>query len=264
MAVKLTRQNSLYGYPNSQANQFPDPVVTGRAPTGYDQGVIGQQWVDNSNNAVYTLTSISGGSSVWSPAGGGSVVIEIDGDSGSATPANGVINIVGSSGNGVSFVASGDTVECQLDEVVASSFTALSGDVTIDAGDLEVTLGNITLGAGDMTLTNGTVFVNGIDGGISCDGSAGVGTGWITMNNGASIEVRSPGKLYASTASITGDEGSGAGETSFTNVTVAAAPGGGSLTIDSNSAGSGTNAGFLKAYVGTTVIYLPYFTDVAP
>lgn len=284
--MKRNRNNISYGLNQPLNNDAPEPVIANRAPTASDSAALGTIWCDKTTDTFYVLTSIVEGGSAWIAGGGGSVAVDaILGDSGEAKPVDGNIYLQGAAGNGVSFVASGDTVECALGALVADSLNATNGNIDIDAGDLlitegdiimtlgditvtegDVTLteGNLTLTDGDVTLTNGTVFVNGIDGGISCDGSAGGGSGWLTMNNGASIDVRSPGKLYASTVSVNGDVGSASGETSFTNVTVAASAGGGALTIDSNSAGSGTNAGFLKAYVGTTVIYIPYFTNVAP
>ena len=54
------------------------------------------------------------------------------------------------------------------------------------------------------------------------------------------------------------------GSTTFTNVTVANVPGGDKLTIDSQSANPGVNTGFIKIYVGTTPVYIPYFDNIAP
>lgn len=55
-----------------------------------------------------------------------------------------------------------------------------------------------------------------------------------------------------------------AAKTTFTNGTVANVAGGGTLSIDSQSANPGTQAGFIKIYVGTTTGYIPYFTDISP
>lgn len=59
----------------------------------------------------------------------------------------------------------------------------------------------------------------------------------------------------------TGDSGGTASQTALTNATNTT-QGAGSRTILSTGAGSGTNAGFIKIYVGTTTAYLPYFTTI--
>lgn len=60
------------------------------------------------------------------------------------------------------------------------------------------------------------------------------------------------------------DHGTGlSGKTMLTNV-VNTTQGAGALTMLSTNANSGTNAGFIKMYVGTTVVYIPYFTSIAP
>lgn len=68
MPVKRTRNNSLYGFPNPTSNQFPAPIVTNRAPTSYDQGEIGQEWINNLTNSAWILTSIGN----WESVTGGS------------------------------------------------------------------------------------------------------------------------------------------------------------------------------------------------
>lgn len=276
--MKRNRNNISYGLNQPLNNDAPEPVIANRAPTASDSAALGTIWCDKTTDTFYVLTSIVEGGSAWIAGGGGSVAVDaIVGDSGEAHPVDGNIYLQGASGNGVSFVASGDTVECALGALVADSLNATNGNVDIDAGDLiitegdilmtlgdiTVTEGNATLSEGDLTLTNGTIFINGIDGGMSITG-AGSGSGWITLSNAASIEVRDTGAVYAPKLAATDDIAGEVAQTSFTNVVVATTAGGGTLTIPSNSAGSGTTAGFLKAYVGTTVIYIPYFTDIAP
>jgi hypothetical protein len=39
--------------------------------------------------------------------------------------------------------------------------------------------------------------------------------------------------------------------------------GAGALTILSTNGNSGTNTGFIKMYVGTQVVYIPYWTTIA-
>lgn len=60
------------------------------------------------------------------------------------------------------------------------------------------------------------------------------------------------------------DHGTGlSGKTMLTNV-VNTTQGAGALTMLSTNGNSGTNAGFIKMCVGTTVVYIPYFTSIAP
>jgi hypothetical protein len=68
MPHKISRANSLYGFPNPTSNQFPAPIVTNRAPTSYDQGEIGQEWVDQLTNSAWVLTSVGN----WESIVGGS------------------------------------------------------------------------------------------------------------------------------------------------------------------------------------------------
>ena len=70
--------------------------------------------------------------------------------------------------------------------------------------------------------------------------------------------------VTARTLFADGDEGTGvASTTAITNV-VDTTLSSGDLSIKATSANPGNNAGFIKAYVGTQVVYIPYFTTIAP
>jgi hypothetical protein len=71
------------------------------------------------------------------------------------------------------------------------------------------------------------------------------------------------GRVEGTTITATGDLGGVALTTSFTDVTDVV-QGAGVLTILSSTANAGDNAGFLKFYVGATVVWVPYFTVIAP
>lgn len=90
----------------------------------------------------------------------------------------------------------------------------------------------------------------------------------IDQNGAVTINAPSAGNIcFVATGNMAsaGDNGAGTvGQTSITNATVANAAGGGKLTIDSQSANPGTQTGFIKVYIGTTVAYIPYFTNIAP
>jgi hypothetical protein len=61
----------------------------------------------------------------------------------------------------------------------------------------------------------------------------------------------------------TGDSGGVLSTTSLTNV-VNTTQGAGALTILSTNGNSGTNTGFIKMYVGTTAVFIPYYITIAP
>lgn len=82
MSVKVSRANSLYGYPSPQSNQFLDPIVTNRAPLTSDRGIPGQVWVDQTNNLAYMFNKNSAGLAQWIQivAGVGSATITAAGN----------------------------------------------------------------------------------------------------------------------------------------------------------------------------------------
>jgi hypothetical protein len=102
------------------------------------------------------------------------------------------------------------------------------------------------------------------------------GTVTITGNGSASPSLDVTGIIEATgsinatlfstgaAVSATGDIGGIGGTTTFTNGNVANVPGGGTLSINSQSANPGAQAGFIKIYVGATTAYIPYFTNIAP
>lgn len=106
--------------------------------------------------------------------------------------------------------------------LTVSGISTLTGNVTM-GGTLQVS-GNINTSTGNITAATGNVI--GI--GIAADGDAGGTTSLTTL----------------------------------TNVTAAVA-GNGALTILSSTGSTArTNAGFIKIYVGTTVAYIPYYTQI--
>ena len=60
------------------------------------------------------------------------------------------------------------------------------------------------------------------------------------------------------------DHGTGISSTTMLTNVVNTTQGAGALTLLSTNGNSGTNAGFIKMYVGTTAVYIPYFTSIAP
>jgi hypothetical protein len=108
----------------------------------------------------------------------------------------------------------------------AGDFATLNVTTTITAGtDITSTAGDIVADAGNIEAIAGSIVGQSIY-------SAGDLGGVVTTN-------------------------------AFTNV-VNTTQGAGALSIVSTTANSGTNTGFIKGYVGTTTVYIPYFSNIAP
>jgi hypothetical protein len=68
MAVNK-RLERAYGFGQGIYQLSPKPIVAQRAPTTADMAVIGTEWDDQVNNAVYFLVDIVGNSARWILAG---------------------------------------------------------------------------------------------------------------------------------------------------------------------------------------------------
>jgi len=151
--------------------------------------------------------------------------------------------------------------------ITAGGLTVTAGGLTVTAGGLTVTAGGLTVTAGDTTSVDTKGLKLGADQDISLihNGTNMVvtcGTGDVTVATGANIDVADD--VRCRTAFVDGDEGTGVASTvALTNVTNTSLSSG-VLSIKGTTANTGDNAGFIKVYVGTTVAYLPYFTDISP
>lgn len=112
-----------------------------------------------------------------------------------------------------------------------------AGVVNIGTGNAAHAVNISTSGTGLLSLGNATGNTN------------------ITGNVIVSSYVSTP-TLYAS-----GDLGGAALTSGFTNATVAAGGTGGFIIRASSGAGTTSSAGFLKFYVGSTAVYVPYWTQ---
>lgn len=141
-----------------------------------------------------------------------------------------------------------------------TSVTVNPGNITATAGNIVATAGTVTAGGG-LTVTAGGALIS--SGNLTLTtGSITAALGNITATAG-SLQATA-GRVIGVGLEVTGDFGSGfASTTSFTNVTNTTQSSG-ALTLLSGSANNGTNAGFIKIYVGTAVAYVPYFTTIAP
>lgn len=130
-------------------------------------------------------------------------------------------------------------------------FNALVVTTTITAG-------------GDITSTGGSITVDGAANiganlGVAGDGTIG---GNFTVPNGSIVaqdQIATTGSVW-----VGGDSGvAGAGVFGLTNV-LENDQGAGDLSIKSTTGNAGDNTGFIKAYIGATVVWIPYFEEVAP
>jgi hypothetical protein len=143
----------------SRAENVEVPVIQTRAPATTDISVVGKRWINTSGNATYTLSSLSssGGvmSATWVAEGGGSSQLStLTGDTGTATPSGGNIQIAG--GAGITTSASGAVVTIALSGGSTSmdSFTPDTGTSPV----VPTSLGAVTMAgtANQITTTGGT------------------------------------------------------------------------------------------------------------
>lgn len=164
MSVKVSRANSLYGYPSPQSNQFLDPIVTNRAPLTSDRGIAGQVWVDQTNNLAYMFNKNSAGLAQW-------------------------IQIVAGGGAGV-FTSL----------IVTGALTQTAGNVDISA-DAAVAAVNIATGAAAKTLTLGSATAGSVTNINSQLVIATAGKG-LTINGGAATDTIGENVLVAGVATV--------------------------------------------------------------
>lgn len=209
MPVKRSRNNSLYGFPNPTANQFPDPIVTNRAPGTDDQGEPGQMWIDQVGQTAYIFIEYSAGSAIWGTApSGGTSATSFTVNPGNLTVTAGNIivsagDVTASSGTGTfGTLAAGDTtITGTLDVSGASTFTdaTFTGDVMI-TGDFDLTdTGSISLtstnnAAGAITLlanggTSETILIQSAQGTGDLSINLNSAAGGITLDAGTSVDI---------------------------------------------------------------------------
>ncbi len=234
MAINSNNNNVGYSLNQPLTIMAPMPIVGRRAPTVNDINYqIGQEWVFPASNAVYFLTSVVSNSASWtlSSSGGAGVFSSL-----TVTP--GPISLTGTtsintSGAAATSIGTGGTGAVNIGNTTGN--TAVTGTLTTSAG-ITATTGNIVASAGNLTATLGNIAA-----------SAGSVTA-ATSVTGAT--------LYAS-----GDLGGVVAQNALSNVSVAVAGGSGVFSITSTTgAGAGTNAGFIKMYVGATAVFIPYYT----
>lgn len=137
---------------------------------------------------------------------------------------------------------------------------------------------SLTVTPGPISLT-GTTSINTSGSGVTTIGTGGTGAvniGNSSGNTAVTGSLTSSAGLTASTGNITatagkviagttlqanGDAAGAASTTSLSNVTATAA-GAGTVTFAANAAGNINQTGWMKMYVGTTPVYIPYFDTI--
>lgn len=164
-----------------------------RAPGNNDVYDIGTVWIDTTTNAVYFLTSFSSGIPNWeiaaSPTG---AISQLDGDSGSATPAAGVITIAG--GANITTSATGSTVTAALDAAVtttsyatadaADGLTITSNGISADGTNADIDIVVTPKGAGNLDVAAGDVSISSLGSGLSIAEGADARMGVATLTAG--------------------------------------------------------------------------------
>lgn len=231
----MSNPSNLYsqGFGTTSSASFPGNAVSqARSPSSSDikgsfgNYSIGQLWVDTSNGSSWQLVSLSSSngviSALWSLLGGGSSDVNtLSGDSGTAVPTGGNIEIAG--GSGLTTSASGSTVTISLTgggEAI-DSLTPNSGTTpVVPDGSGVVTL----QGTGSITTVGGTNSLTPQLTGLT-NHSVLVGAGTPTITNVApsstsGIPLISNGSSSDPSFSTAVVEGGGTGSTSFTAYSV--------------------------------------------
>ncbi len=253
-----------YGLSEPLPNMAPRPIQAKRAPTTRDTGYLpGTLWVNLSTSLVYVLALVANNSATWQ-------LIESSGGAGvfsSLTVTPGPISLTGTttintSGSAVTTIGTGGTGAVNIGNATGNTAVtgALAATTTITAGTgLIATTGGITATGTSNINTSGSAVTT-----IGTGGTGAVNIGNATGNTAVTGALVASTALRGATVYASGDLGGVAANTSLSNVDVPVAGGSGAFTITSaTGAGTATNAGFIKMYVGTTPIFIPYYTVTA-
>lgn len=124
-----------YSVAQPTTSVFPPPIRARRAPASNDKGYpIGQQWINEVADTIYELSSVSNNSANWQLLGGASADVNtLSGDTGTASPAAGNIQI-GGTVNQIVTSAAGSTVTVALtDDVIVNNSIIADNFLTSNA-----------------------------------------------------------------------------------------------------------------------------------
>ena len=200
------------------------PTFQTRNPTGTDVNwPSGKRWINTSNNSEYSLTSLTSIGGVltanWTLLGGASSDVNtLSGDTGTAAPVAGNIQIKGTA-NQISTTGSNGQVLLALpSSITAPGSVTSTTTLTATLGNITATNGNLVLGtAGNkLSIATGTNASVGTSGALS--------TGTVTV---ATTAVTASSKIFLTRAVAGGTLG---------NLSVGTITAGTSFTITSDQA----------------------------
>jgi hypothetical protein len=175
MAIRAKQRTGInpldyMGVEPSSPNNF---IVQARNPatSDYNGYNLGDEWLNSLTMGVYKLVSKSGSSATWSPSGGSTVSSQFNTNSGNATPAAGILRILG--GDNINTTGATNVVTVNLNDAIDLPIT-----------NAAFTDGALLLGSDRFLHSYGTesVFL-GIDSGngtLTATGSVGIGN--LTLN----------------------------------------------------------------------------------
>jgi len=181
MATKITRRNTIYGFPNPQTGLQQEPIVPvpARSPGIYDQAEVGTIWVNTATSLAYILVNTTAGISTWlqiESSGGAGVFSSLLVNPGPfTTQGTGAVNISADAVNTTVNVGTGAGAKLvSIGSITgASSLHLLTGT------------GNFSLnGVGASTYTIGASTTSGT---ITIGGTAQTGT--IALGQGTGIQT---------------------------------------------------------------------------
>ena len=261
--------------PVQPSNMFMRSVAP--TPTDSRNVNIGDFWVDTTTQQLWVLVSLAGGSATWITLFGGASDVFVT-DAGTATPAAGIINVLG---DGLNILTSGAGNTITIRENPDPTF----GNVTI-TGTLDITsftggvlVSNNSGVISEVTTTNHSLLVGNAAGtisslGVATNGQLPIGStgadpvlatitagSGISVTNGAgSISIAASGAIPLTFDADSGSAAPAAGIITFhggTGITTSAAGStvtitstGAGLTFDGNT-GSATESGGIINIVGT-------------
>lgn len=213
----MSINNNTFAYALNQPLQFvPNaPIVAKRAPVSTDNYPIGQQWINESTNFYYVLTSYSNGVPQWQIITSGSGTIDtITTNSGVVTPSGGNVNITGGGSTNITTVGSGSTVTVEVisSPSFAGTVTAATGFVAT-TGNIVATVGNINATAGSMsagtTITAGTGITATTGNIVASAGNISATSGSVSANTtvSAGTTITAGTGITATTGNITASSG---------------------------------------------------------
>lgn len=211
MTRVYNNKNVYYGLTDPLSVGAPQPIISSRAPAVNDTAEIGTVWIDQSDDSVYTLTSVTAGSATWTnTAGAGEIVASITATTGpnslrgttSINTAGAAVTTIGTGGTGqvrignttgntavTGGLSTTTTLSSGTTFVAGTGITSTTGNIVASAGNISAIAGSVTAGTtltavvGDITATVGDIVASAGDitailGSISAGTTVTAGTGF--------------------------------------------------------------------------------------